>query len=175
MQRQSLGSPLSKLVVKDEQLIITNEITQLNNKKQFPPPAQSLSISNLTGFMLFSEEEKCTQEQEQLKKKKKKNNNSSGRHETYIHLIPMLTLLCFLILYLSSHNPSQNDLAQFNGFKAFSNTAADLEDSISELQRVMEIKKGDILAVRSLKNFKAAAEEATAKHRRLHRKIARNF
>ncbi|KAL8053410.1 hypothetical protein ABFX02_05G069100 [Erythranthe guttata] len=168
MQRQSLGSPSSKLVAKDEQLIITNEITQLNNNKQFPP-----SISNnLTGFMLFAQEQE--QEQEQLKKKKKmKKKNSS-----YIHLIPMLTLLCFLILYLSSHNPSQTDLAQFNGFKAFSNTAADLEDSISELQRVVDIKKGDILVVRSLKNFKpatAAAEEATAIHRRLHRKIARNF
>ncbi|EYU33427.1 hypothetical protein MIMGU_mgv1a015063mg [Erythranthe guttata] len=98
MQRQSLGSPSSKLVAKDEQLIITNEITQLNNNKQFPP-----SISNnITGFMLFSQEQE--EEEEQLKKKKKK---MKKKNSSYIHLIPMLTLLCFLILYLSSHNPSQ--------------------------------------------------------------------
>ncbi|KAL7149888.1 hypothetical protein ABFS83_05G071300 [Erythranthe nasuta] len=171
MQRQSLGSPSSKLVVKDEQQLITTNESQLNNNKQFP-----LSISNnLSGFLLFAEEKCSLEEEEELKKKKKKmKTSSSGGHETYIHLIPMLTLLCFLILYLSSHNPSQTDLAQFNGFKAFSNPAADLEDSISELQRVVDIKKGDILVVRSLKNFKAAEEEAaTAKYRRLHRKIAR--
>lgn len=40
-------------------------------------------------------------------------------------------------------------------------------ENISELQAVLEIKKGDILAIRSLKNLKQEA-----KHRRLHRKIA---
>ncbi|XP_057775592.1 uncharacterized protein LOC130994567 [Salvia miltiorrhiza] len=138
MQRQSLGSPSSKLV-KDEQL-------------------QSQSASSSASSSVGCGEE-CRQEEE-LKKLKPK----SAMPHSYIHLIPLLTLLCFLILYLSSHNPSLNDLAEFNGVKPFSDTA---ENNISELQRILEIGKGDILAVRSLKNLKQEA-----KHRRLHRKIA---
>ncbi|KAB2606094.1 hypothetical protein D8674_005811 [Pyrus ussuriensis x Pyrus communis] len=34
----------------------------------------------------------------------------------FIHVIPILILLCFLILFLFSHIPSKSDLAQFNGF-----------------------------------------------------------
>uniref|UniRef100_A0A1J3GLM9 Uncharacterized protein n=1 Tax=Noccaea caerulescens TaxID=107243 RepID=A0A1J3GLM9_NOCCA len=38
------------------------------------------------------------------------------KQEKLVHFIPVLTLICFVILYLSSHTPSQSDLAQFNGF-----------------------------------------------------------
>ncbi|XP_047973561.1 uncharacterized protein LOC125216007 [Salvia hispanica] len=132
MQRQSLGSPSSKLV-KDE--------------------SQSSSSS------LGEECQQQQEEEEQLKKLKPK----TPMPQAYIHLIPLLTLLCFLILYLSSHNPSLNDLADFNSFNAIS----DPTESISELEGMMEIEKGDILAIRSLKNLK----QEEAKHRRLHRKI----
>ncbi|XP_047982565.1 uncharacterized protein LOC125223451 [Salvia hispanica] len=126
MQRQSLGSPSSKLV-KDE--------------------SQSSSISPQTA--LYGDEE-C---------ELKKLNPKTAAPHSYIHLIPLLTLLCFLILYLSSHNPSLNE---FNGVKTISDPA----ENISELQGILEIQKGDILAVRSLKNLKQEA-----KQRRLHRKI----
>ncbi|XP_042019860.1 uncharacterized protein LOC121767608 isoform X1 [Salvia splendens] len=158
MQRQSLGSPSSKLV-KDE--------------------SQSSSSSSLG--------EECQQQQQQQQEQLKKLNPKTPMPQSYIHLIPLLTLLCFLILYLSSHNPSLNgtllpssfnhhpiffsfsnflfasDLADFNSFNAISDPA----ESISELQGIMEIEKGDILAIRSLKNLKLQE----AKHRRLHRKI----
>ncbi|KAG6396918.1 hypothetical protein SASPL_143077 [Salvia splendens] len=129
MQRQSLGSPSSKLV-KDE----------------------SQSPSSFLGEECQQQEE----EEEQLKKLKPK----TPMPQSYIHLIPLLTLLCFLILYLSSHNPSLNDLADFNAI-------SDPAENISELEGIMEIDKGDILAIRSLKNLKLQE----AKHRRLHRKI----
>ncbi|KAL1568882.1 hypothetical protein AAHA92_00433 [Salvia divinorum] len=100
--------------------------------------------------------EECQQQEEdELKKLKLK----TSMPQSYIHLIPLLTLLCFLILYLSSHNPSLNDLADFNSFKAVSYPA----ENISESQGILEIEKGDVLAIRSLKQ--------EAKHRRLHRKI----
>ncbi|KAL1556358.1 hypothetical protein AAHA92_11994 [Salvia divinorum] len=118
MQRQSLGSPSSKLV-KDE--------------------SQSSSISSSSSPTAVYGEE-C---------ELKKLNPKTAAPHSFIHLIPLLTLLCFLILYLSSHNPSLNE-------------------NISELQGILEIQKGDILAVRSLKNLKQEA-----KQRRLHRKIAR--
>ncbi|KAG6405393.1 hypothetical protein SASPL_132982 [Salvia splendens] len=89
----------------------------------------------------------------------KKLNPKTAAPHSYIHLIPLLTLLCFLILYLSSHNPSLNE---FNGVKTISDPA----ENISELLRILEIQKGDTLAVRSLKNLKQEA-----KQRRLHRKI----
>ncbi|KAH6774061.1 hypothetical protein C2S52_002997 [Perilla frutescens var. hirtella] len=148
MQRQSLGSPSSKLV-KDEQL--PSQSTS----------SSSSSASTLNG-LLYGEE--C-EEEEELKKLKPK----SPMPQSYIHLIPILTLLCFLILYLSSHDPSLNDLAEFNGVKTTENIG-ESHENISELQRILEIEKGDILAIRSLKNLKQEAD--AAKHRRLHRKIA---
>ncbi|KAK8516411.1 hypothetical protein V6N12_038654 [Hibiscus sabdariffa] len=42
---------------------------------------------------------------------------SRPKPEKLIHLIPVLTLLCLLILYINSHSPSQSDLAEFDGFK----------------------------------------------------------
>ncbi|KAG6407573.1 hypothetical protein SASPL_130565 [Salvia splendens] len=129
MQRQSLGSPSSKLV-KDE--------------------SQSSSISSSSSPQTAAYEEEC-----QLKKL----NPKTAAPHSYIHLIPLLTLLCFLILYLSSHNPS---LHEFNGV----NTISDPAENISELQGILEIQKGDVLAARSLKNLKQEA-----KQRRLHRKI----
>ncbi|PIN05846.1 hypothetical protein CDL12_08637 [Handroanthus impetiginosus] len=159
MHRQSLGSPSSKLVIKDENLISENQ-------KQFHSQSSS-STSTVTGF-LYKEE--CKEEAEELKKLMRLRPKTT-MSQSYIHLIPMLTLLCFLILYLSSHDPSQNDLAQFNGLKTFSNPA-DSGDNISEMQRISEINKGDILAIRSLKNLKQETAGGTAKRRRLHRKIA---
>jgi hypothetical protein len=35
----------------------------------------------------------------------------------FIHLIPILTLFCFFILYFFSHTPSPSDLDHFTGFK----------------------------------------------------------
>ncbi|XP_037449847.1 uncharacterized protein LOC119319474 [Triticum dicoccoides] len=38
-----------------------------------------------------------------------------GRPERSIHLIPLLTFLCFLLLFLCSHAPSSSDMSSFGG------------------------------------------------------------
>ncbi|XP_060207648.1 uncharacterized protein LOC132635330 [Lycium barbarum] len=138
MHRQSLGSPASKLHLAGgihDSAVIT--------------AAESTSL----------------EEDEQVRRSIKALNKSLFRAEKYIHLIPVLTFFCFLILYLSSHNPSDKDLAQFHGYEGF---AKPIESAnIDELQRVLEIGKGDVLAIRSVRNL----QEIDPKNR-LHRKLA---
>ncbi|KAL0296355.1 UNVERIFIED_CONTAM: hypothetical protein Sradi_6687600 [Sesamum radiatum] len=136
MQRQSLGLPSSKLVQGER-----------DSQKQFPSSHLPTVING---------EECCKVQEEELKKMMR-----LKPPHTYIHLIPILTLLCFLILYLSSHDPSPNDLAAFNTLKTFPNPT-ESEDNISELEGIVEIRKGDVLALRSLKN-------SAAKHRKIPR------
>uniref|UniRef100_A0ACD5ZKK2 Uncharacterized protein n=2 Tax=Avena sativa TaxID=4498 RepID=A0ACD5ZKK2_AVESA len=40
---------------------------------------------------------------------------AGGRAERSIHLIPLLTFLCFLLLFLCSHIPSASDMSSFGG------------------------------------------------------------
>ncbi|GER35448.1 N-acetylneuraminate epimerase [Striga asiatica] len=126
MHRQSLGSPSSKLAKADEQL-------SCEAQKQFPSQSPSSSAE--------------ARDEDAKKMMKIRAPNFDNKPQTYIHLIPMLTLLCFLVLYLVSHDPSQN-----------------------ELRVVKEVEKGDTVAIRSLKNLET--EAGTARHRLLHRKIA---
>uniref|UniRef100_A0A0A9FPH0 Uncharacterized protein n=1 Tax=Arundo donax TaxID=35708 RepID=A0A0A9FPH0_ARUDO len=39
----------------------------------------------------------------------------SSEKERSVHLIPLLTLLCFLLLFLCSHDPSASDVSSFEG------------------------------------------------------------
>ncbi|KAI3822315.1 hypothetical protein L1987_09904 [Smallanthus sonchifolius] len=85
-----------------------------------------------------------------------------------VHLIPLLTFLCFLILYLSSHDPSRKDLAQFTGFTTISSKktvidSIDLDDNAGG--GFLEIEKNDALAIRSMRNL-----QQQERHR-LHRKL----
>ncbi|GER50586.1 disease resistance protein [Striga asiatica] len=135
MQRQSLGSPSSKLA-KDEK-------PSFEAQKQFP--SQSSSLSSIDSQYEDRDDD------EPAKKRKATaaiRAASVDNPQSYIHLIPMLTLVCFLILYLASHDPSQN-----------------------ELQLIKEINKGEIMAIRRLKNLETT-ELGMAEQRLLHRKIA---
>ncbi|KAK4364673.1 hypothetical protein RND71_016031 [Anisodus tanguticus] len=155
MHRQSLGSPGSKLHHTHGVVIVgdrDNSAAVVTATDQASP-----SLSN-----------NYNEEDEQVRKSIKALNKSLSRAEKYIHLIPVLTFFCFLILYLSSHNPSDKDLAQFHGFEGF---AKPIESAnIDELQRVLEIGKGDILAIRSVRNLQEI-DKQDPKHR-LHRKLA---
>ncbi|XP_051119574.1 uncharacterized protein LOC127243535 isoform X2 [Andrographis paniculata] len=93
--------------------------------------------------------------------KKKEKAITAPQTAVYLHIIPFLTLFCFLILYLSSHHPSQYDMAQFSGFRTTISGSTDSEHSSA----LNNVKIGDILAVRSLKH------SAAAKLRRRHRKM----
>ncbi|KAK8639961.1 hypothetical protein V6N13_138327 [Hibiscus sabdariffa] len=149
MQRQSLGSPSSKLrihggeecsvsVDQKRQLIIDDDDAKDSKPRRlsFSPSSSSLT--------------------------------SPPKPEKLIHLIPVLTLLCLLILYLNSHNPSQSDLAQFNGFKHSSKHLDSAE--IGDVGGLIESGRGDILGIRSLKNLEEV--DRNVSRSRPHRKIA---
>ncbi|KAL4326231.1 hypothetical protein GQ457_11G020740 [Hibiscus cannabinus] len=151
MQRQSLGSPTSKLrihggeecsvsVDQKRQLIIDDDDGKDSKPRRlsFSPPSSSLA--------------------------------SPPKPEKLIHLIPVLTLLCLLILYLNSHNPSQSDLAEFNGFKHSSKHLDSTEIGDEGGNGIMESGRGDILGIRSLKNLQEIDRNVT--RYRPHRKIA---
>lgn len=139
MHRQSLGSPGSKIHLahgvvivggRDDSAVVTAAESQKIMTKDQASPS---SLSN-----------NYDEEDEQVRKSIKALNKSLSRAEKYIHLIPVLTFLCFFILYLFSHSPSDkgtlhfnlgiqrnkelvslfscffvSDLAQFHGFEGF--------------------------------------------------------
>ncbi|KAL5214325.1 hypothetical protein ABZP36_003477 [Zizania latifolia] len=39
----------------------------------------------------------------------------SSAKERSVHLIPLLTVLCFVLLFLFSHDPSASDMSSFGG------------------------------------------------------------
>ncbi|XP_076915425.1 uncharacterized protein LOC143574771 [Bidens hawaiensis] len=86
-----------------------------------------------------------------------------------VHLIPVLTFVCFLILYLSSHDPSRTDLAQFSGFATISSKETVI-DSIDMDNNIGEgFLKNNALAIRGMRNLQ---QEEAERHRfRLHRKL----
>ncbi|XP_056845954.1 uncharacterized protein LOC108806901 isoform X2 [Raphanus sativus] len=86
--------------------------------------------------------------------------------EKFVHFIPVLTLICFIILYLSSHSPSQSDLAQFSGFMRHSKHIED-----GEISRLMI--SADALSIRSsVRKLKETESESLPRRRTSHRKIA---
>ncbi|PSS11791.1 Cysteine-rich venom protein like [Actinidia chinensis var. chinensis] len=88
MQRQSLGSPGSKLHIHGELGANEENLTGKDQKRK--DQASSLAA-----------------DADEDNDKSQKPHKSSPKPEKFIHLIPILTVLCFLVLYLSSHDPSQ--------------------------------------------------------------------
>ncbi|XP_031129074.1 uncharacterized protein LOC116030862 [Ipomoea triloba] len=131
MQRQSLGSPGSKhlLVQAGRDDVTSATVTAADS-------AVSLPVN-------YAEDEE------------RKSVKYLSKSENYVHLIPVLTILCFLILYLSSHNPSEKDLAQFSGSKAISKPIGNSDN----FQKDVDVKRGDILAIRSLRNLREAKKK----------------
>ncbi|XP_009763563.1 uncharacterized protein LOC107819063 [Nicotiana tabacum] len=159
MHRQSLGSPGSKLLHPHGVIIVGGRD---DSSAVVTVAADSQKI------MLMKDQAASPSllEDEQVRKSIKSLNKSLSRAEKYIHLIPLLTFLCFLILYLFSHIPSDKDLAQFHGFEGFAKPieSANIDD---ELQRVLE---SDVLPIRSISNLQEI-DRQDPKHR-LHRKLA---
>ncbi|KAL8216756.1 hypothetical protein R6Q57_023593 [Mikania cordata] len=161
MHRQSLGSPASKLhihgvlfsgdgVIKDG---IDNNIISGDSNSHRKDKLASCSTGD---------EERKSQKPYQQRHVLV---SSSTR---LVHLIPLLTFLCFLILYLSSHDPSRKDLAQFSGFTTTPSKKAvldsiDIDDSVGG--EFPEFEKNNALTIRSMRNL-----QQQDRHR-LHRKI----
>lgn len=89
MHRQSLGSPNSKLHSSGV-LIADNDNIELL-------ATDDLKIKQQLASQLVAGDD------EQLRKSQKPHKSP----EKLIHIIPMIILFCFLILYLTSHDPSQ--------------------------------------------------------------------
>ncbi|XP_022737416.1 uncharacterized protein LOC111290392 [Durio zibethinus] len=153
MQRQSLGSPSSKLHIHGGEEVSVAEdqkrrvIIDDDDRKDTGPRRLSFSPSSFSPTS---------------------SSISHPKPERLIHLIPVLTLLCFLILYLASHNPSQSDLAAFNGFK---HSSRHLESrKIDDVGRFIGVRRGDVLMIRSLRNLQELDKYVPKS--RPHRKIA---
>ncbi|KAK6947384.1 hypothetical protein RJ641_000857 [Dillenia turbinata] len=148
MQRQSLGSPVSKLhsnggLIKEEKFSGSEEDCKKN-----------VSANNKTSAV--------DEEEDKL-------HRSHHRADKFIHLIPLLTFLCFFLLYLCSHNPSQLDLAEFNGNKRM-NSKDNTKREISERGRYVEIEKSEVVGIGSLRNLQEVGTSFVPKSR-LHRSL----
>ncbi|KAM7493908.1 hypothetical protein LguiB_028517 [Lonicera macranthoides] len=190
MQRQSLGSPTSKLHING--VGVAGAKKEENNLRVAEDQKRKESPSSHAAGEISDEERKSQKPQK-----------SPSKPETVlIHLIPILTVLCFLILYLSSHDPSQKDLAQFNGFNRISKLIGIMPlrlscfplffnklfcyfrfahcvlfvfisidtKEIDDFGRILEVEKGDVLAIRSQRNLQEI--DKSSRGHRVHRKIA---
>ncbi|KAI3891592.1 hypothetical protein MKX03_033139 [Papaver bracteatum] len=143
MQRQSLGgssSPSSKLHLCEE------------NDEEDKRKSQRVVVTDSD----IDEEDENEDEIRVVVKKKKTIEKSVNHHhrsssftqtEKSIHLIPILTIFCILILYLVSYDPSQKDLVNIDGFrKTTSKQQLDSEEiDLSDFRR----GGGDVLEIRS--------------------------
>nr|XP_023898665.1 uncharacterized protein LOC112010547 isoform X1 [Quercus suber]POE52939.1 hypothetical protein CFP56_36114 [Quercus suber] len=153
MQRQSLGSPVSKLHSHGG-----------GSSKDADTPITDIDSKRIEDD---DEEHKTTKLHRQSLSFTL---SPPPKPEKFVHVIPILTLLCFLILYLCSHSPSQSDLAQFNGFKR---PAQHIDsDKIDDVGRFIELQKSDVLAIRSLRNLQELRRKLRSPKSRLHRKHA---
>uniref|UniRef100_A0A7C8ZNV7 Uncharacterized protein n=1 Tax=Opuntia streptacantha TaxID=393608 RepID=A0A7C8ZNV7_OPUST len=150
MQRQSLGSPGRGALAKNDAVLKADD----NRRRESSPPAIIVGSGADT-------------DDEEIKPEKPLRCHSQP--EKLIHLIPILLVFCFLVLYLSSHDPSPKDLAQFNGFK-HPEKLIDSTD-IDEIGRVQhQPKRGDVFAIRSLRNLQEEIQRDAPKSRS-HRKL----
>ncbi|KAF9615028.1 hypothetical protein IFM89_021599 [Coptis chinensis] len=81
------------------------------------------------------------------------NHSTKFRADKSIHLIPLLTVFCFLILYLVSHDPLQQELVHINGFK--------------RPNLVLETEKSDVLAIRSYRSLQEIKKRGLILHRKM--------
>ncbi|KAF8027163.1 hypothetical protein BT93_E0165 [Corymbia citriodora subsp. variegata] len=138
MHRQSLGSPASKLhghgassaaalsSAKDDALLIVDDSSSSSAAKRRDSFLSSASLL----LPRYDDDKPSRPHRLSLAAAAASSSSSSScsspasssalsprKTGKLIHLIPLLTLFCFLVLYLCSHSPSQTDLAQFSGFK----------------------------------------------------------
>ncbi|CAN6547106.1 unnamed protein product [Malus baccata var. baccata] len=107
MQRQSLGgSPASKLHQthggpNDQTLTVVDSPNRNKDLSVFSTTASSSSSSSISAAYQDDEDHKAS------KPHRLSSPPPIAPHKS-IHVIPVLTLLCFLILFLFSHIPSQS-------------------------------------------------------------------
>ncbi|WOG85414.1 hypothetical protein DCAR_0104602 [Daucus carota subsp. sativus] len=150
MHRQSLSSPNSKLHTPHGGLLShpsTNNIDLTANDSHL---AAAADVDDL-----------------------RKSQKPQKSAEKLIHIIPMLIVFCFLVLYLSSHDPSQKEVTSFNGFKRNSKPIdVEISSEIDDFGGLLETKKSDILAIGSMRNLQEIHKKRSQNNHRVHRKFA---
>ncbi|CDY32126.1 BnaC04g44400D [Brassica napus] len=151
MQRLSIDASASKLQSYD-----INDSKRKESLSSPPPPSSSSSSA-------------ADYDDHDLKDVKLRRLSSPHqKRENLVHFIPVLTLICFVILYLSSHAPSQSDLAQFNGFMRSSKRLESDEDGeISGLMIGTDASAAIRSSIRKLR-----VTESLPRRRTSHRKTA---
>uniref|UniRef100_A0A7N0U4V5 Uncharacterized protein n=1 Tax=Kalanchoe fedtschenkoi TaxID=63787 RepID=A0A7N0U4V5_KALFE len=179
MQRQSLGSPGSKhhshhaadggAASNGEKAAFFADASE--DSKRLSAAASALAFN---GGGDTDEEEKVKQLKPQrssptASRKNKKNKPS----EKLIHGIPVLTFVCFLILYLSSHDPTKFELDEFGGLKRpevvtdWRNVSKDNASGLIGFSN-----GGDTVATRRQRNLREMIQRhAASKSRGAHRKF----
>ncbi|WCJ29076.1 hypothetical protein M5689_010735 [Euphorbia peplus] len=174
MQRQSLGSPLSKLHSHGSAALDVDSIISDDHSKRKDAP--SLSLPHFSDDVVLNSDEyrKATKPPRRFSSSSSSSSSlPSSSPEKLVHVIPLLTLVCFLVLYFVSHAPSPSDLAQFNGFKRSSKHLDSSE--ISDVDTLSDLRRGDVLAIRSLRNLQDTEIKSRNRKSRLHRKISADF
>ncbi|KAK1272702.1 hypothetical protein QJS04_geneDACA012162 [Acorus gramineus] len=120
MHRQSIGSPASKHNHQQQLLQIDGDV---DRKRR--------SSSAVSGSGADEEEIKA----------EKIARSASARAEKILHLIPLLVLLCFFVLYLRSHDPDFPKIVAVGG--SFDRIAASTE----RLFETTSGRIGDVLAM----------------------------
>ncbi|GAB4834773.1 hypothetical protein Ancab_033041 [Ancistrocladus abbreviatus] len=155
MQRQSLGSSGSKLNIHGGQK--NDVVLKADDQKR----RDSLSSSSTSSPITADDDEI---------KLEKPLRSHHPRPEKFIHIIPIITLLCFLILCLCSHEPSQTQkvMSRSDAFKLSLKTVESTD--IDDIGRFVD--KGEILAIGSLRNLQETVKDTPKS--RSHRKLADN-
>ncbi|XP_010518906.1 PREDICTED: uncharacterized protein LOC104798487 [Tarenaya hassleriana] len=162
MQRLSLDSSASKLHGYGGRKDEVYNVDDLKRKESSPSPSSSSSSAGYDDHEFKDSRPRRLSLQSSL-------SASHHKQEKLVHFIPVLTLICFIILYLTSHTPSQSDLAHFNGFKPH------LESG--ESSDISGFVRADALSIRSsIRNLqeteKYPSNSLPARHRTSHRKTA---
>lgn len=109
MQRQSLGSPVSKLHIHGGGGAGGSSKEDLRLTELHPSSSSSTSATSPTVYDDDDESKTTKPRRFSLSPPPLALSSSLSTHsrpEKLIHLIPLLTLFCFLVLYFSSHSPS---------------------------------------------------------------------
>ncbi|MCL7044695.1 hypothetical protein MKW94_020873 [Papaver nudicaule] len=155
MQRQSLGgssSPSSKLHLCEE------------NDEEERRKSQRLVVTD--SDIDDDEDEIQVVKKKTIDKNHHHRSSSFTQNEKSIHLIPILTICCILILYLVSYDPSQKDLVNIDGFRKTTSKQIDSEEI-----DISDFRRGDVLEIRSHRSLHEIHKDATNKKSRSHRKI----
>ncbi|KAL9258813.1 hypothetical protein AKJ16_DCAP13558 [Drosera capensis] len=165
MQRQSLGSPGSKHHhhhINAGSSRDDDDNVSSSNRRDSSSSSASASASSPTVAVPDAEEMK-------LEKAMMIRSGTSVRMERLVHVIPILTLLCFLVLYLVSHEPSDSVLPQFGALNpAFKNIEFGA-DSSTDIGGYLE--KEMMLGIRSLRNLQEIDKENPNPKPISHRKL----